>query len=467
MADKREDPFARLLKKHNRRRLWPWLCLVALMAGALLLGIWWMGPAPPRKIRIATGNPSGSYAMFGEQYAATIRRKGPDVQVVHTAGSIENQHRLLAGEADIAFIQGGTYSPEGDPDRRLRAIAAVYLEPLWVLYRRELDVHEIYQFAGHSISIGSRDSGIEKVARSVLELNGIGPDEAELRNLSMKEAAGELQSGELDAAFFVCSYHTPVLQQLLREGEIEVFDFRRHLAYTRVLPYLTEVKLSEGLLDLRHNIPGSDKTTVAPSAILMCRSELHPSVVEQVLTAAQHVHRQGSRIDPPGVFPTLETVTMAVHPTAETFFATGESWISRKLPYWAQRLLFKAQLLLIPVLGVWLPVVKLMPLLYKYRVNALLRKHYAILQDVEKVINQASDSETLVEGVRALESMKSEVERYSRKIPSMYQRDVYHWRVHVSLIRQEAEEKLHKIGVQLPPDIASRKDRLPWTPKAG
>ena len=44
-----------------------------------------------------------------------------------------------------------------------------------------------------------------------------------------------------------------------------------------------------------------------------------------------------------------------------------------------------------------------------------------------------------------LEALRGEVQRVSRKLPLQQQQDVYHWRLHVQLILNEALERLGRM----------------------
>ena len=105
----------------------------------------------------------------------------------------------------------------------------------------------------------------------------------------------------------------------------------------------------------------------------------------------------------------------------------------------------RAQILIIPVLTLWLPFFKLVPLLYIFRVNSLLKIHYAALRDAETKIEQADSREQLLEQIEELETLRRDLEDYSRKMPAYYQRHIYQWRLHVTLVQAEAGEYLQKI----------------------
>ena len=144
-------------------------------------------------------------------------------------------------------------------------------------------------------------------------------------------------------------------------------------------------------------------------------------------------------------FPTLEGVDVAIHETAETYMKSGESFLARLLPYWGVRLLLQLRILILPLLAVWLPVLKILPMVYSFRANRLLQRHYAALRAVEIAIREADTPDELRDRLRELERLRSDMEALSRKVPAHLQRDVYHWRLHVAAVRSEAQDRLARI----------------------
>ena len=275
--------------RHRSTKLW--LVVIALTVITVLISTWFVSPPPPHKIVLATGQPDGAYYAFGKEYEKHLNPMGLEVKVAATNGSIENLQRLLRREADVAFVQGGTYPlvKDQDPQGVLRGLAAVYLEPLWVFYRDrkpdEKPAEDLSAFRGRTISIGPQGSGTEAVSRTLLEAHGLTDGAARLVNLTTAEAVDRLQKkdGDLDVAMFVSSYQAPAIKQLLQQEDVHLLSFRRDIAYARQFPSLTPVKLAEGVLDLQHDVPREEKTLLAPAALLVCRADLHPQVVDQVL----------------------------------------------------------------------------------------------------------------------------------------------------------------------------------------
>lgn len=448
--------------REKRRRTKLWLTLIVLTAATIGISIWLAGPSPPKTIKLATGQPGGGYDKFGQDYKERLHKMGLEVELVNTNGSIDNLHRLIRGEVDVAFGQGGTYQVVEDEDTKkiLRGMAAIYLEPLWVFYRGKETARTLADLQGKTISIGLPESGTEVVGRELLHAHGIDDKNSTLVNLGMAESGEKLKKGELGAAMFVSTAGKKMkkgevgavmvvsggIMDLLAQPDIQLMNFsRQDLAHSRLFPYLRPVRLSEGLLDLKHNLPRQEETLLAPAALLVCRENLHPRVVEQVLKVANFFHSSGNQLDEPNRFPTLDGLDMLPHDTAETYMKSGESFLSRILPYWGQRLFWQLRLLILPLLAVWLPFIKILPMIYTYRVNRLLKLHYAALRDVEGAIATASQPQELKQRLQTLENLRVEMEGLSRKVPAHLQRDVYHWRLHVSLVRMEALDRLARM----------------------
>lgn len=105
-------------------RLALWAAAAVLTVAVVGLSLRFVDPFPPTRIVLATGQPGGAYDDFGREYQRRLAREGLRAELRRTAGSVENLERLLKGEVDVAFVQGGTYPLAKDVDGRLRGMAA-------------------------------------------------------------------------------------------------------------------------------------------------------------------------------------------------------------------------------------------------------------------------------------------------------------------------------------------------------
>jgi TRAP transporter TAXI family solute receptor len=434
-------------RKRRRQRLW--LPAIALFAVMLVVSVWLMGPAPPRRIVLATGRPEGGYAFFGEKYKNRLDKMGLKVELVHTAGTFDNYELLLAGKADVAFVQGGSYPQVNDADNVLRGLAAVYLQPLWFFARADLPIENIGDFKNRNIFIGTPHSGTEAVGRRLLMAHGIDDSNARIERIDMGTAGAKLKQGSLDAALFVSPTQNPFLVDLFGDPHVRLLGFERQAAYCRRFPFLTPVKLAEGVVDLERNIPDHDVPLLAPAALLVCRQDLHPRAIEEILNAAQAIHSSDGLVDAEHRFPSLKEVDLPIHEVSQRYVRSGESFLSRLLPYWWLWLVYQVQVLILPVLVVWIPFLRILPAVYAFRINRLLRHHYVALREVENAMENTEDPAKVRAQLQILEHLRSEMAAISRKVPGHLQRDVYHWRFHVMMVRNEALVRLKKMEERL------------------
>jgi uncharacterized protein len=426
-------------------RLVVWAAALLLTAVVVGVSLRFADQFPPSRIVLATGQAGGAYDAFGREYQRRLAREGLRVELRQTAGSIENLERLLRGEVDVAFVQGGTYPLVHDPEGSLRGIAALYREPLWVFYRGRPLTDDLRGLAGRRVAVGVPGSGTEAIARALLAGLGGPTGGPDVLGLPSSEARARLEAGTIDAAFFVSSYRDANIAALLRRPDVRLLGFRREAAITTNFRYLAPVQIPEGVLDLPGDLPRVPITLLAPAALLACRETLHPRAVEQILTVAQAVHGPGSLLDPPRAFPTRDGVDIPLHHAAESYLARGETFLSRVLPYWALGWVIQARVLLLPLLAVWVPLFKVLPWLLRWRGNRMIERHYALLRDAEAEVATAADPEALRHAVTHLEELRGQIEGLTRRLGLSHQRDVYHCRLHVALVLTEARDRLRRL----------------------
>jgi TRAP transporter TAXI family solute receptor len=434
-----------LWSPETRRRTFLWMAGIVLTIALVAVSAYLWGGSPPNKIVFATGQPGGVYDSFGREYQKRLRAEGLKVELVNTAGSVDNFRRIIEGKVDIAFAQSGTYQTVNDPEHKVSGLAAIYYEPLWIFSKGDIRMEDKMAYRPESVAVGPKGSGTEAIAKAIIAEQGYDITSPAIVNLSAADARRQLIEGKLDVAFFVTSYRDPGIIELMRHKDLRLTSFRREIAYTRKFRGLTPVKIAEGLLDLKDNIPAENITLLSPSALLVARDTINPRLVELLLKVAQAVHGPGDLLDPPLKFPSLEGMDVPINEAAETYLTSGESFLSRNLPYRALRWVLLLKLLLLPLLAVWLPLLRLAPIIASWRKGRWLKRYYARLRDVEGKLATARWPKEHRERINELESLRGEVQAVSRKLPLQQQQDIYHWRLHVQLILNEALERLGRM----------------------
>ena len=393
-------------------------------------------PAPPTKIVITTGSDSGAYYQFAQRYATILARNGVTLEVKTSAGSLENLERLKNDEAQIGFVQGGVVELPEDQDvaddSGLLSLGSVFYEPVWVFYRGERRLDRLTDLRGKRIAIGQEGSGVRMLAQQLLRANEIKAGD-HLVPLSGLKAAEELQQGRIDAAFIIAAENAPVVQVLLRSPGIKVMSFAQADAYHRRFPFLSKLTLPQGVADLVHDYPPFDITLLAPTANLIVRDDLHPALQSLLLQAASEVHGRAGFFQRAGEFPAYKDRLVPLSPEAARYFKSGPPFLQRYLPFWLAVLADRLIVLLIPIFALMIPLLKVAPAIYTWRVRSKVFRCYGELKFLEEDLRNRFDPATLDDYRNRIDALDEEACQLS--VPLGFTDVVYTLREHVNLVR--------------------------------
>jgi TRAP transporter TAXI family solute receptor len=417
---------------------------IALLVGAVFfVTVRFLDPAPPRHVRMATGAPEGAYAAAGERYREIFRRHGVTLELVNTAGSIENLNRLVApppSGVHFAFVQGGTGSPEKSPG--LDGLASVFLEPLWVFVRSGVPAARLVELRGRRIAVGAEGSGTRAIALELLGANGVTADNTTLLPLGGARATDALLGRTADAAFFVTARPLPLLAPLVASPDVRLLGFERGEAYARRYRYLSRLTLPEGVIDLAANRPARDVALVAPAASLVARADLHPAIVDLVMLAALETHRGGDTWSPPGQFPSQQHLDFPASEEAGRFLRAGPSFLQRHLPFWAAATVQRVTLLLLPLLTLALPLIRIGPATYRWQIRRRIYRHYRELRAIEIRARAAAGPEAWEVVQQDLDRLENQLRRL--QVPPGYADGLYHIQAHLDFVRARLQRETRR-----------------------
>jgi len=432
----------------NRRRtprelLTLFLPSILIVLAGFLLAYQFVEPAPPKRITIATGGASGAYYAFGEAYKAILAREGITLEVRQTKGSVENLALLSdAGSGvDIALVQGGVGDAASSPG--LMGLGSLYFEPLWVFVRAEGQFEQLADLGHMRLAIGAKGSGTRAVADLLLADNGLAPPKVQIEEISGMPAAEALLAGKVDAAFFVASAASKAVRRLLTAPGVSLLSFRRAAAYTRKHRFLSALTLPEGVLDFAANLPPRDVGLLAPAATLVARENLHPALVDLLMQAAQETHRDGGLFEQPGQFPSSSYLDFPLSDEARRFFKSGPPFLQRFLPFWAATLVDRMLVMLLPLLTLLIPLIKVFPPVYRWRIRSRIYRWYAQLQAIDDAARQPNGPDR-ADTLAAIDKLEAEVIRVT--VPLSYADELYTLRRHIDFVRNQARRPVRYEG---------------------
>src|SRR5262249_47985182 len=200
------------------------------------------------------------------------------------------------------------------------------------------------------VAVGAAGSGTYLLALRLLSAEGISEANTTLLRENLAQATPLLLEGKIDDAFYVASAEAPLVRKLLENPAIELLSFERAPAYTHVFPFLTAVMLTEGVLDLKRNIPPRDTKLVAVAASLVARKDLNDSLIPALLKAVTEVHQEGGVLERKGQFPSIDFINIPLNDDARRYIINGPSLLHRWFPYRTAVLLDRLKIMVLPFL---------------------------------------------------------------------------------------------------------------------
>lgn len=168
---------------------------------------------------IMTGQATGTYIQFGRDLNREMQACGLSLNVVESAGSLENflavrqrRHTQFGIVQSDVLEYLKTYSAEDPAIARaihgVRIAFPLYDEEVHILARR--DIADLDDLNGRRVAIGAEESGTFLTASLVLDLTETLPEKRVLQNAA--EALDALIADEIDALFYVAGAPTKLFE---------------------------------------------------------------------------------------------------------------------------------------------------------------------------------------------------------------------------------------------------------------
>ena len=419
-----------------------------ILIAVVLLGIayWVLDPTPPRKVVLATGVEQGAYAEFGRRYAELLKVHGITVELRTTQGAAENLKLLRDPDSgvDLAFVQGGADvdRPGEAIEEDLVSLGSLFYEPLWVFYREDSAqrliksplVNGLSQLTGWKINFGAEGSGVPNLMGRLIDANRIDPAGLSMMKMTQTPAVVALLEGQIDAVALASAPESVMVQMLLQTPGIKLLDVAQADAYSRRFPFLTPVVLPRGVVDLASDLPPADVHLVAPTASLVAREGTHPALIQLFLQAAQKVHGGAGWFQRKGDFPNARGDERPLAAEAQRYYRNGPPYLQRYLPFWLGNLIDRMWVALASIIVILIPLSRVIPPLYQFRIRSRVFRWYGQLRAVENATGHRPAEELN----RELDDIEQKVERVS--VPLSYADELYSLRSHIDMVRRKLAE---------------------------
>ena len=338
---------------------------------------------------------------------------------------------------DVALVQSGT--DPGAGGGQIVSLGSLSYVPLWVFYRGD-PIDDVRELKGRRLAVGGAESGTHALALTLLGATGADEPPTELLPLDRETAIEKLKAGLLDAAFVVAPAEAPSVKKLAAEPSIRLISFARADAYSRRFPYLSKLVLPHGVFDLAADVPDRDIALLSPTANLVARDTLHPALAYLLLRAASEVHGGSGMLVLSGEFPSPREAGFPLSSVARRYYQAGVPFLQRYLPFWAANLVDRLWVMLVPIIAVAVPLARVLPALYRWRVRSRVFRWYARLKQIELQLEENPGRQVLDDMLRRLD----DTERAVNQIPTplAYAENLYFFREHVDVVRRRIIRRL-------------------------
>jgi len=409
---------------------------VLLAAALLTLAYLWLDPVPPRRVTLATGPAQSAYDEFGKRYAAALAGYGITVKLVESEGAAQNLQWLTEGKVGLAFVQGGNGDLQSEAQAQLRSLGSLFVEPLWLFYRSPKPLKALSDFKTLRMNVGTTGSGVPRLMRQLFELNHMDEGALQLSHLSQTPATVAFLDQQLDALLFASAPESSMVQMLLQTPGVRLLQVAQNEAYARRFSFLTPVTLPRGVVDLAADLPPQDVKLVATTTTLLARDTVHPAIVQLFSQTALNLHGQAGWFSRAREFPNVEHTEFTVSDEAVRAIRNGVPLLQRYLPFAYANLIERMWLALGIILAILLPLSRIVPPLYEFRIRSRVFRWYGQLRSVED--RAALPTASIAELVEELRQLEARVEKVS--VPLSYADELYALRNHIELVRQRLQK---------------------------
>lgn len=422
---------------------------VVLVVLAVWAALHFIDPAPRMQVVIATGAEDSEYLDFARSYAKQLAEDGVTLEVQSSGGAMDNIKRLRDPEdaARIAFLQDGLSDTDEsraiDSEVDLVSLGAVSYEPIWIFYRRhplQTPQTRLSALQGQRIAIGNKGTGTQVLALRLLAASGLNAGNSKLVTADRAQSQKLLQEGKVDAAFFIGAPESPQIRALMAYPGLHAMNLDQAEAMARQFPYLHHLVLPHGAMDLVGNVPGRDLNLLATTTTVVVTESLHPALVALLMKAMQKTHAKPDLLNGPKAFPAVKDTDFPLSKDAARFYQSGPPFLQRYLPFWLATLVDRAALAIIPLLAIFVPLVRLAPSLYGWRIRRRIYRWYGELKYLEIQATALQPEEPREALLKQLDQIESKVTH--AVLPLAFSEHAYALKAHIDLVRRKFRQSV-------------------------
>lgn len=393
--------------------------------------------APPRTLNIVSGTEGSSFHIKSLKYKEFIEKQGVRVTIFPSTGSVENLKLVSdpANKIDLAFTVSGIESEEIN-FKSLRTLGAIGHQPLFLFYRGT-ELSDLNELTHKRVAVGPTNSGTNTITTKILKKHQLlDGKNISFLSITANESLGKLRSSSIDAAFIMKeSISSEDFIDFTHSKDIKIFNFKKHeAAYLRLFDFMDRFTVPQGAFDLAQNLPREEITLIGPMIELVARHDLHPALSDLILEAASHIHSHSEMFQNKGEFPKAVEQNIELSSEAIRYYKSGKTILFRHLPFWLASLISRIFFVLLPMIVLFIPLVKFIPWFFRWKNQMKLRKLYLALFKIESHYKREKTTESDDDLKKKFDLIDVSIKKL--KIHPAFADQFYQLRKHVDYVRR-------------------------------
>jgi hypothetical protein len=178
---------------------------------------------------------------------------------------------------------------------------------------------------------------------------------------------------------------------------------------------------------------------LAATATLVVRDDVHPVIVRLLVKTAEIVHSRPGLFEAPNVFPSDTLVELPMHEVARRYLRKGPPFLERYLPFWIAVTVERWALLLLPAVGILLPLTRILPSLYNSQMRKRVTRWYREVHEIDHALARATpeEAQAAVERLRNVQARLAEIPPPPPGLMGEY----YDLKLHVEWLIEQAADR--------------------------
>ena len=319
---------------------------------AILVGIVYLltKAMPPNEIVIKAGPTTYFFDRTAQHIKTELEKIGVSAKVINTYETVKivEEVNQKDGPIDIGFAAQDLSKQKIS---NVESLGSIVVEPLFIFYRRELNLSSPADLKGLKLGIGPPGGGTRIVSEQVLKKFGITPQNAAFVPITQLQSIQALKEKKIDVGFFLQPTETPFIRNLGKDAQLSLLHIPSAEAVSRRIDYLQDIVVPQGAFSLHKNLPPKDTFGVGLPVTVVVNKEIDPSIAVMVSHLLKQTFGSATLISDANSFPSSLEPRLKLNRNAEAVLSSGLPYIFTVLPFSIAGVFYNIGLHLILLLG--------------------------------------------------------------------------------------------------------------------